>query len=43
MLSRLYIANGRLPVAKAIRCKVNANEWNDKRNTQFSFSLPSAA
>lgn len=43
MLSRLYIANGRLPVAKTIRCKVNANEWNDKRNTQFSFSPPSAA
>ena len=41
MLSRLYVANGRLPVAKAIRCKVNANEWNDKRKyAVFDFVIP---
>ena len=26
-----------------ILCKDNANEWNNKRNTQFSFLFPSAA
>ena len=36
-----FIANGRLPVAKAIRCKVNANERNNKtKYAVFDFVIP---